>query len=87
MDGTEKLDSMWMCMLFSTPVCVRVCVCVCVRVCVCLCASLDTRLCMGLTTGPMNQQCCLAGLGPARADLIFGADSAWKCAFVPIYCN
>lgn len=44
-------------------------------------------LCMSLTAGSLNQQCCLAGLGAARADLIFVADSACKYAFVPFHCG
>lgn len=42
---------------------------------------------MSLTAGSLNQQCCLAGLGAARADLIFVADSACKYAFVPFHCG
>lgn len=48
---------------------------------------LHIYLCMSLTAGSLNQQCCLAGLGAARADLIFVADSACKYAFVPFHCG
>lgn len=39
------------------------------------------------TAGSTDQQCCLAGLGAARADLIFVADSACKYAFVRFHCG
>lgn len=42
---------------------------------------------MSLTAGPSDQQCCLAGLGAARADLIFVADSACKYVFVRLHCG
>lgn len=61
-----------------------VCVCSCETVCV---PSMHIWLCTSLTAGSLNQQCCLAGLGAARADLIFVADSACKYAFVPLYCG
>ena len=40
-----------------------------------------------LTAGPSYQLCCLAGLGAARADLIFVADSACKYVFVRLHCG
>lgn len=40
-----------------------------------------------LTAGSSHQQCCLAGLGAAGADLIFVADSACKYVFVRLYCG
>ncbi len=58
------------------------------RVCESVCVPpLHIWLCMSLTAGSLNQQCCLAGLGAARADLIFVADSACKYAFVPFHCG
>lgn len=62
----------------------------CVSTCECetLCVPfLHIWLCISLTAGSLNQQCCLAGLGAARADLIFVADSACKYAFVPFHCG
>lgn len=56
---------------------------VCARACVCSCTFAAHT---SLTAGSWYQQCCLAGLGAAGADLIFVADSACKYVFVRLYC-